>query len=95
MNHLDPIHVSVKNALLPVLVIAALCLLAGVPADAQQAQQSAQAPAVQNTGEAPTIKFDELEHDFGKVEQNTSVKHSFNFKNVGKGLLVIENVKAS
>jgi hypothetical protein len=88
-------QVSVKKALLPVLFFAALCLTV-MQADAQQTQlQPEQAKAAQKTGDAPKIKFDEQAHDFGKVQQNTSVKHSFTFKNVGKGKLIIENVKAS
>ncbi len=91
MKHLPARRFWITKALFPVLVFVALCL---VIAEAR-AQDSAPVPAAQNTGDAPKIKFDELEHDFGKVEQNTSLKHSFTFKNLGKGLLVIENVKAS
>jgi hypothetical protein len=42
----------------------------------------------------PKIKIDEIKHDFGKSSPNTSLKHSFTFKNTGTGLLVIESVKA-
>ena len=67
-----------------------------MPADAKQAQQQPeQAKGDQKTGDVPKIKFDEQSHDFGKVQQNTPVKYSFTFKNVGKGKLIIENVKAS
>jgi hypothetical protein len=95
MKHSIWTQVSVKKALLPVLFFAALCL-AVMPADAQQAQQQPeQAKGDQKTGDVPKIKFDEQTHDFGKVQQNTPVKYSFTFKNVGKGKLIIENVKAS
>lgn len=95
MKHSIWTQVSVKKALLPVLFFAALCL-ALMPADAQQAkQQPEQAKGDQKTGDVPKIKFDEQSHDFGKVQQNTPVKYSFTFKNVGKGKLIIENVKAS
>ncbi len=95
MKHSIWTQVSVKKALLPVLFFAALCL-AVMPADAQQAQQQPeQAKGDQKTGDVPKIKFDEQSHDFGKVQQNTPVKYSFTFKNVGKGKLIIENVKAS
>jgi len=70
--------------------------LAVMQADAQQAQQQPeQAKVDQKTGDVSKIKFDEQYHDFGKVQQNTPVKYSFTFKNVGKGKLIIENVKAS
>lgn len=45
-------------------------------------------------GNAPKIQFDELSFDFGASSQNTELKHSFTFKNVGKGVLLIDKVKA-
>jgi hypothetical protein len=82
-----------KNILLLlVLLLAAACFMTG-RAEAQQAQQPAQ--NAQKPGEASKIKFIELSHDFGKVEQNASLKYSFVFKNEGRGTLIIENVKAS
>ncbi len=89
-------QLSVQKILLPVLFFAAFCL-AAMQADAQQAAQEKpdQAKAAQKTGDAPKIKFNEQSHDFGKVQQNTPVEYSFTFKNLGKGKLIIENVKAS
>ncbi|MEI6126759.1 MAG: hypothetical protein WCQ99_09440 [Pseudomonadota bacterium] len=43
---------------------------------------------------APKIQFNELSYDFGKSSQNIELKHSFIFKNSGKGLLLIDKVKA-
>ena len=43
----------------------------------------------------PRIEFLELTHDFGKVSQNQSLKHSFVFKNTGTGTLIIDKVKSS
>ena len=80
--------------LLLVLLLAAAWCMTG-RAEAQQAQQPAPAQKAQKPGEASKIKFAELSHDFGKVEQNASLKYSFVFKNEGKGTLIIENVKAS
>ena len=95
MTHSFWIQPSVRKALLPVLLFAACCFSA-MQADAQQAQgQTDQTKAAQNTGDAAKIKFDKQSHDFGKVQQNTPVEYSFTFKNVGKGKLIIENVKAS
>ncbi len=84
-----------KNILLLlVLLLAAAWFMAG-RAEAEQAQQPAPAQKAQKPGEPSKIKFTELSHDFGKVEQNASLKYSFVFKNEGKGTLIIENVKAS
>jgi len=79
--------------LLVLLLPAVWCMLGS--AEAQQAQPSAPAQKAQSPGEAAKIKFSELSHDFGKVDQNASLKYSFVFKNEGKGTLIIENVKAS
>jgi hypothetical protein len=89
-----------KNLLFLALLLTAAWCMTG-RAEAQQAQpaQPAQPPApVKQTfkpGEEPKIKFTELSHDFGKVEQNASIKYSYVFKNEGKSTLIIENVKAS
>ncbi|MBN2431144.1 MAG: DUF1573 domain-containing protein [Acidobacteria bacterium] len=45
-------------------------------------------------GTAPKIEFANLEHDFGLANQRISLKHSFSFKNVGNGELIIEKVKS-
>jgi len=50
-------------------------------------------PGTKNPAAVPRIEFDRLEHDFGKVMQNTAPKHTFTFKNTGKTKLVIEKVK--
>lgn len=38
------------------------------------------------------IRFDSLEHDFGRIEDGDPVECDFKFTNVGSGLLVIANV---
>jgi hypothetical protein len=40
------------------------------------------------------IVFDKTEHDFGKIRTNAAVKHTFNFKNKGSEILIIERIKA-
>jgi hypothetical protein len=77
-----------------VLLLAAACFIVG-RAEAQQAQPPAPAKPAFKPGEEPKIKFTEVSHDFGKVEQNASLKYSYVFKNEGKSTLIIENVKAS
>jgi hypothetical protein len=44
--------------------------------------------------DAPKIQFSEMSHDFGKSEPNQELKHSFSFKNTGKAVLIIQDVKA-
>lgn len=41
----------------------------------------------------PTIKFEEVNFDFGATNQNESLTHEFKFKNVGKADLTVENVR--
>lgn len=52
------------------------------------------APQAENQNVAPAINFDEPSHNFGETYQNTKLKHSFKFKNMGTGELIIEKVKA-
>lgn len=42
-----------------------------------------------------TIKFDNYEHDFGSIKQDTDNRYVFKFKNTGSEPLVIENAKGS
>lgn len=42
----------------------------------------------------PKIQFTESSHDFGKSAPNMDLKHSFIFKNTGRALLIIQDVKA-
>ncbi len=38
--------------------------------------------------------FEETIHDFGKVNKESSVKHTFKFRNAGNSTLKIERIKA-
>jgi hypothetical protein len=42
----------------------------------------------------PGIVFDKVIHNFGTVKTETSVKHTFHFRNTGKSTLIIERIKA-
>lgn len=53
-----------------------------------------QAQAADPVAPQPKIQFAALSHEFGKSASNMELKHSFTFKNTGKALLLIENVKA-
>jgi hypothetical protein len=41
------------------------------------------------------IVFDEINHDFGQIEQGTVVTHIFNFENIGADTLKIARVLSS
>ena len=58
---------------------------------------SAQAPTtsgVERPG-GPTMKFEELDHNFGTIKQGESVTHIFKFKNDGKEPLIINTAVGS
>ena len=42
----------------------------------------------------PKIKFDEMSHNFGEVNQQVTLSHTFYFTNAGQATLIIEKVKA-
>ena len=42
----------------------------------------------------PNVQFNELSYDFGKVKQETKLKHIFTFKNTGSSTLTIEKISA-
>jgi hypothetical protein len=81
-----------STLLLVLFIVAALTGRAAAEAGAPAAPEPATGAAA---GSAPSIVFDELEHDFGILKQQQSVKYIFKFRNEGGELLVIENVKAS
>ncbi len=49
---------------------------------------------VPTVGGLSKIQCDEMVHDFGKVYQHESLKHTFTFRNIGTGILLIKKVKA-
>ncbi|HNL84789.1 MAG TPA: DUF1573 domain-containing protein [Chitinophagales bacterium] len=51
--------------------------------------------AQNNAQTSQKIKFTKTEHDFGSQAQGKPVTYEFEFTNVGKEPLIIENVKAS
>jgi len=48
-----------------------------------------------NPGSLPVFKFEEIEHDFGKIIQGESVSYEFQFTNTGKTDLIIVDVSTS
>lgn len=51
--------------------------------------------SIEKTIAKPKIFFEEQVYDFGKIYISESVTHKFIFKNLGKGELIISNVKSS
>lgn len=48
-----------------------------------------------NNGTLPDIKFEEEEHDFGRITQGEKVSYAFKFTNTGKGNLIIASAVGS
>ena len=48
-----------------------------------------------NSGTLPAFKFEEIDHDFGKIIQGESVSYEFKFTNTGKSDLIIVDVSTS
>ncbi|SPD72464.1 exported hypothetical protein [uncultured Desulfobacterium sp.] len=89
MSHL--VSLSVRFLLISVLGIG-LCI-----SEVISAEQPANigTSAIPNAPQgAPKIQFDEMTHHFGKVSQQTTLEHTFVFKNIGAANLHIKDVKA-
>jgi hypothetical protein len=71
-------------------------LLAG-PAFAAETGDSSPPDAVKPAAAegGPSLVFEMATHDFGKIEPDQTVKHTFTFRNEGDALLVIANIRAS
>jgi hypothetical protein len=52
-------------------------------------------PGGTNADEMPDIKFDEEDHDFGRIKQGETLTYSYKFTNTGKSDLIINNCSAS
>lgn len=63
-----------------------------VPAAGEAPDAPPSSGAEQSKGK-PQIQFTTLEHDFGKAKSGPNLNATFEFKNVGDAVLVIENVK--
>lgn len=79
---------------------ALLATLAGLPGLAH-AQPLAPGPAPQQParqvvqGPAPVFEIDRLRHTFGQISDAEQVKTTFEFKNTGKGTLIIQDVHST
>ncbi len=53
------------------------------------------APDVKPEGPIPSFEWTETEHDFGTINENDVVTHTYTFKNTGESPLIIEGVRPS
>lgn len=81
-----------------------LLIFSGCKSGGQKGQETISADLVNNPnsasgtaakGSLPTIQFEQIEHDFGKILEGETVSYSFNFKNTGKSDLIIAEVTTS
>jgi len=91
MSYVARCLVSLSLAIVFVSSLGAVQVPAAEKKDEKKDEKAA-APAV--PGKAPKIQFAEQSHDFGEIMQNSALKHTFTFKNIGEDVLKIENVKA-
>ena len=89
-----------KHRLLPLLVLAALCVCVGcrhqgsdTDVDLIRNPQSAQ--GYDDKQSMPVIAFDSDMHDFGRLSAGESVSYSFHFRNAGTADLVITGTSAT
>lgn len=83
---------------LPLLLFTYSCTLSGssdekISTDLVKNPNSASGK--DQSGELPSLKFNEIEHDFGRVIQGESVSCEFKFTNSGKSDLIIVDVTTS
>lgn len=76
------------------LLIGMLCLAFAGTVQAQEVKSDAAVTVAKNPN-GPKFQFKEETHDFGKVPEGPFAEHIFEFKNVGKEPLVIQNCSAS
>lgn len=70
---------TARRLVAPVLIVAALALVAAAPAQ----------------GQKPRAVFQATAHDFGKVKQGDVVIHEFTFRNEGDAPLVVERIETT
>ncbi|WP_246203048.1 DUF1573 domain-containing protein [Fulvivirga lutimaris] len=52
-------------------------------------------PETKPEGPLPAFKFNELDHDFGTINEGDVVEHTFSFTNTGDAPLIIQSAKGS
>lgn len=77
------------------VLVALLIVTAGLVPAQQTEPPAAPATVAAPPQDAPKLVFESLVHDFGKLNPDQIVNYEFKFKNDGKGILEIQNVKTS
>ena len=86
------------------IALIALAIMSGCKSGGNNGKETISADLVNNpnsaTGTAgkeslPVIRFEEEEHDFGRIIEGETVSYSFNFTNSGKSDLIIAEVTSS
>lgn len=75
--------------------ILTFCLLTLASFSISCSQTSQAEPKVDIDAQGPVIKFKDLNHDFGTIEQDGNGTYEFEFKNEGNEPLLLENVRSS
>ena len=84
--------VSLSKTIVIMLVLTfSICLAQG---SSDTEQQGGESNDVKKQVAFPKIQFDDTSFDFGTVYQDKTLKHTFTFKNIGAGVLLIDKVKA-
>lgn len=52
-------------------------------------------PEQKPEGPLPAFEFEEMEHDFGTINEGDVVSHTFKFKNTGEAPLIIQSARGS
>ncbi len=83
--------------LVPMLLLLLFAAGCGEPEPGGPGRTAGSRAGLDSAGELPPprIEFDSVEHDFGKIETDGPVSHQFTFRNRGKSLLFIRNIKPS
>ena len=68
---------------------------AGKTAATPAAATPAKTPDVKPEGPIPSFEWTATEHDFGTINENDVVTHTYTFKNTGESPLIIESVRPS
>ena len=67
----------------------------GVPNAAEMIRNPISAKGIQDTTNLPKIEFSEMAYDFGTVDEDDKVSHTFKFKNTGTVPLLISNARST
>lgn len=87
-----------KKVILLVAIAATLGLTScneKATATIDEANLTAAAETKEASENYPVMSFDEMEYDFGTVDEGTVVEHEFTFTNTGKAPLIVVDAKSS